>query len=90
MSAHAGIDNIAISVFVVILVESDKYWIFDEQACLWRLNLKYVMQTQVYCSENSEGKFYFEIKMEIMLMTLVPVSLAKNLKTSWNKRIWYY
>ena len=28
------IDSIAVSVFVVILVEFDKYWIWDEQACL--------------------------------------------------------
>ena len=28
------LDSIAVSVFVVILVEFDKYWIWDEQACL--------------------------------------------------------
>ena len=31
-------DNIAVSIFVVILVDFEKYWIWDEQACLKRLH----------------------------------------------------
>ena len=31
---NPGEDSIAVSVFVVILVEFDKYWIWDKQACL--------------------------------------------------------
>ena len=30
----SSLDSIAVSVFVVILVDFDKYWNWDEQACL--------------------------------------------------------